>query len=347
MFTFLILGMMWLSLIQTELRLFSESATSEGRLLAEKPHLGLKNLSKYPDQYEKYFNDHFGFRNDLIRWNHFLKFRASRIIPSGISRIDKVVIGHDDWLFYDPKQDGIDGITLDDYMGNSSLSNADLERIGNNIESIIERFRKLGVPCLILVCPNKQTIYPEHLPNKIRKASGETRMDQVMEYLTRNGRASILDVRSDLLEAKRLYSVYDKDDTHWNTLGAFVAYQVIIEELSRTVAGVDPLTLDNFDIRLQERTYGDLARMISMDSMYKNEELSFTLKADRAEGQPKQTLVMFHDSFGDKLVPFLKHQFDVRNYGGRRRIDFRIANKENPNIVMLVFTERHIDLLAN
>src|SRR5260370_291600 len=69
----------------------------EKRLLAPPPALKLewKALKDFPGQFEAYFNDHFGFRDRLIRWHNYAKVRWLRVSPS-----PKVFVGRRGWLYY-------------------------------------------------------------------------------------------------------------------------------------------------------------------------------------------------------------------------------------------------------
>ena len=47
----------------------------EKRAKFQRPALDRLNLTSFPDMYEKYFNDNFGFRSFLIRWNNYHRFQ--------------------------------------------------------------------------------------------------------------------------------------------------------------------------------------------------------------------------------------------------------------------------------
>ena len=65
-------------------------AGAENRRLAKFPKLDWqrKTLEAFPNAFEKYYNDQFGFRDQLIRWHHLTKLRALGVSPS-----PKVVLG--------------------------------------------------------------------------------------------------------------------------------------------------------------------------------------------------------------------------------------------------------------
>jgi len=59
-------------------------AASENRRLAKFPKLDWKGkaLEAFPSAFEKYYNDQFGFRDQLIRWHHLVKLRVLGVSPS-------------------------------------------------------------------------------------------------------------------------------------------------------------------------------------------------------------------------------------------------------------------------
>ncbi|MFZ0133945.1 MAG: hypothetical protein WAK95_15510 [Desulfobacterales bacterium] len=82
--------------IKTMLTPRSSWSYNEKRLLAEPPELRFEweAASEFPNKYEAYYNDHFGFRQWLIqRYNRYMKkiFGGRYINP-------KVLSGDDGWM---------------------------------------------------------------------------------------------------------------------------------------------------------------------------------------------------------------------------------------------------------
>src|SRR5262249_19364446 len=70
---------------------------SENRLLAERPAWpsDCETLAAFPARFEAYFNDHFGFRDTLIRWHNYAMVRWLGTSPS-----PQVVVGRQGWLYF-------------------------------------------------------------------------------------------------------------------------------------------------------------------------------------------------------------------------------------------------------
>jgi alginate O-acetyltransferase complex protein AlgJ len=70
---------------------------NENRELSPLPvfRLGLAEIAGFPVAFQAYFNDHFGFRNTLIRLNYLIKQKLLGVSPSM-----QVNIGQQGWLYY-------------------------------------------------------------------------------------------------------------------------------------------------------------------------------------------------------------------------------------------------------
>ena len=93
-----------------------------------------------------------------------------------------------------------------------------------------------GIHYLVLLAPDKHTIYPEYIPGRYEHVSPATRFDQFYDYLRQHTRLDLVDLRTPLRRAKSHERLYLRRDTHWNDRGAFIGYQTIIAALSRSVS---------------------------------------------------------------------------------------------------------------
>ena len=92
--------------------------------MSEQPRLTVDNYGTFAEEYDNYFNDQLPFRNNLIKLNSWIDyFVFDRSVNS------KVIIGKDNWLFYDNKDDG-DPIGC--YQGNNLYTEAELQEIAEN-----------------------------------------------------------------------------------------------------------------------------------------------------------------------------------------------------------------------
>lgn len=86
----------WLPIIDNALNIDPNPPLYESRPLVERPQFKIEKevINTYPDQFEKYYNDHFGFRKTLVRWNSLVN-----VLYLGVSTNPGVIMGQQDWLF--------------------------------------------------------------------------------------------------------------------------------------------------------------------------------------------------------------------------------------------------------
>ena len=350
-------------------------AGAENRRLAKFPKLDWqrKTLEAFPNAFEKYYNDQFGFRDQLIRWHHLTKLRALGVSPS-----PKVVLGKDGWLF--------DRDTVQYYTA-SPLSTEALEKWRRFFEERQRFVTAKGHPFLLVFAPLPSTIYPEYLPDAIRHERGESRLDQLIAHLRSHASIPMADLRESLRAGKDSERLYQRTDTHWNELGAYLGYSQIMNTLAIQFPELRPLPRSAFEIRESETPGGDIARLMGLGDLFPEQHFAFARQggaaARVAEWYPeesripmgfsmrtadtnKPSAIVYHDSFTfESLYPFLaenfsevwfhwNHYFDpdlgVKLYSAKEKKEFvwrpatepGLAGTERPLIVILQIAERQL-----
>ena len=273
---------LWLPLIDNLLHIDPAPDLYENRYLAPypDPEFSWKSLNSYPDKFEDYYNDHFGFRKSLIRWHNGIKIFGLGVSPrtrtageSGQNGIyPEVILGKKEWLFF-----GQDGL-IEDYRGQEPLSIHQLEQWRIVLEQRRDWLSRQGIEYLVVIVPNKQTIYPEYLPNWITRYQEKTRLDQMIEYFNDHTDFKILDLRDALLQEKGEEELYYRTDTHWNALGAFFGYQEISERLSERFPQIQSLPLSDFTLSQDETEGLDLAARLGLKDLFSDREIRLTPK---------------------------------------------------------------------
>ncbi len=178
-------------------------------------------MENFPKRFEKYYKDHFGFRNKIVKIHNFISYFLFKVSPS-----PQVIIGKEDWLF----------LTVSDKKhgewGSTTFDELTLAKFSQVLKDRELWLHSIGSHYLYLPIPNKSTVYQDYLPDLLRRYRGETKYEQVTNYLTTKSDFSHwLDTKK-LLEAKKnTLQVYFKTDTHWNYDGAYEVYLGIIEHL--------------------------------------------------------------------------------------------------------------------
>ena len=249
--TAVFLGLLWLPLVGGVVGLQSLSDSGEKRTLASWPSLSVltdEGLEVFRDQFEASINDHFGFRTLLIR-----TYNRLMVGLFGTSGVPKVTVGKDGWLYYTD--------SVDNYFYQRPYKKKDLEVFARVLEERQRWLAERGSHFVFIVAPDKVSIYPEHLPAARRAQTrlGPRNMDRVLDYLRQQGTFPVVDLRERFAKAKQHGRLYHHIDTHWNDLGAFLAYQELI-----TVFGEMPLGDDDVVIRKVPQQYGDLAKLLNL-----------------------------------------------------------------------------------
>jgi len=326
---------LWIPTIDMLVNFLPKTENTENRKLAEKPEFTLGSTSEFQKQYLSYFNDNFGLRNYLIKLNSLIK-----IVLFNISPLENVIIGKNGWLFY---REGIES-----YQGTDLFSEEELNKFKNNVVEEAKWLKNKGIFFLLVICPDKQTVYPEYLPPSIKKIYQKTRFDQIMDLFKDTPNIKILDLREVLIKNKPKYDLYYKTDTHWNNYGVALAYEEISKIINQNFPKITPLKIPDIEFSKEESNGKDLAMMISIQDQMKDEFISMSVK-DSFFSKKLPSLVFFHDSFGyDEYVPpvpaklyqlFMSHfekitpQYD--------EFDYKLVEKENPTVVVHEVLERY------
>lgn len=366
---------LWVPIIQMIHPILPEMESNENRKLAEKPKIkfSLAAFVNYAKQLNLYINDHYGLRNFMIRVNCMIHVKLLHTSPTR-----DVVLGREGWLYHDRYADGI---SLMDFFGHAPFRESELEMILEKITKINRFCEERGILLKIVVAPNKHTIYPEFLPSDIKNRQGaSTRLDQLKDYLIRNKLGSVLiDVRQSLVSSKGVkpYPLYYLTDTHWNQMGAFIAYAEIMKSLLPRFPHIKILDIANYSVNLVPTFHlhrllgggGDLSNSIGMSGLMKDTEIvlepqtphlaKFIDPGIKIEGTYDITrwhieksnypkMVMFRDSFGYPLLIYLSESFSDSLYVWYLPfgVNLSVIEKERPQVVILQLVERNLQELS-
>lgn len=327
---------------------------TEKRELARKPIFSF--TKQYFRDYEAFYDDNFGFRNNLVNFGGDIKtqfFKAS-------THPDLVMFGKSKWLYYNR----LEGRIYGSYSRTNLLPEEKLNQVIAKWEDNKSKFEFEGRQYFLAFWPNKPTIYPEYLPYAMKVQIKDTisRVDQILNKLEEdNSSVKLLDVRSKLLTAKKDNLVYHKFDSHWNSFGAFLAYQEFFNE-NFDELGIRPKAMNDFDVTWSEYNQGELIQMLGVQNrgFFIEENPTFVLKNPLSnfeflptDGYPPFTVItrnlnsennlrvlIFRDSFTDNLIQFFSLHFSEVIYIWGHDVNY--VNQLNPDIIIDCFVEREI-----
>lgn len=321
----------------------ANQALKENRQLAAFPKASL-----FFFQYlEKWYADHFGGRANLIYYG--ARWQMDWI---GIPGNRNVLLGRDQWLFYDqyyrPGQ-----ALFADFRGKARFTADQLARIRAQLLETQRALARCNIAFYLVMPPDKQTIYPDMMP--FRKTDGtQTRADQLATMLRPESELHFVDLRPSLQRARRQEAlpVYFKTDTHWNELGAFHGVQALTDAM-RADGRVDlGPSRDAYKVETRAHRGGDIAvSLLSLPDYFRDIEVTMTLPGNIAHPvdagllqyrnpSVKGRLLLYGDSFSELMLPFLAQRFGQVTAIRRAQIDDADITAARPDVVVLEVLER-------
>ncbi len=276
----------------------------------------------------------FAFRHEAIDLSSRVK---AGLFAS--SNTESVILGKNGWLYY--------ASTADDYMGIPAVTSRQAANIAISLSLAQEYAEKNGADFLVAVAPNKNTIVPENMPARYRQNRSGGTLELLYGALRRYG-VAFVDLRETLTGED-----YHRLDSHWNNRGAAKAGQAIMAALGRTGA-------DCSGMGYGERADfpGDLYGMLYPLGRERDLQQYYELPGFEESGTPEDiryetanpggsgSLLMYRDSFGNALSPFLAAEFESARFSRSVVYDLTGAAKDGRDAVILEIAQRNIRSLA-
>ena len=327
----------------------------ENRTLAPWPAWSLNR--EFVTAFERAFADRFGGRELLLRLHNRVLVRVF-----GVSPAPNVLIGKDGWLFFK----GEDGRAFDRYYrGTQPVADAELQRIVDELRRRERFLAAHGIGYVVTIAPDKATIYPEHLPHWATRAAQHSPLDRLTAMIRADGALHFVDLRPALIAAKSRSRVYYATDSHWNSIGARIAYGELMRSVGDVVAprlpaaaGVTmPPYVPGVDVY-----HGDLARMTGDVDRFPEpdyaplwkilaaadarcgkrtdagKDLGYEWYECNRPGLPRA--VVYRDSMAIPLIPLLSENFSHVVYVSSQRLDPALILRERPDVVIEEMVER-------
>jgi alginate O-acetyltransferase complex protein AlgJ len=336
--------------------LFEKRATAP---LPEPPRT-LSELRTYPTRFEQYFDDHFGLRNQLVRLDHFAK-----VLGFGVSPVSKVLVGKSGWLYFK----GEDTKAFDRwYRGSEPFSDAEVASLRDELLRRNDFLAGAGIPFLVVVVPEKYSVYREFLPDWAARLTARTSLDRIGTELARYPRLRFIDLRGALHAAKGAERLYYRTDSHWNYLGAGVGYAVIMREVARVLPDIKvaPVSRPPFVAGVDYYS-GDLAQMLGLPSLLREDDIAplgkilatpesrcaqrdFAAETPEVEvyvyrcaNAPSFTALVYRDSNAIPLIPMLAENFARSTFVSSAQLDPALVMRLRPDLVIEELVERTLN----
>lgn len=295
-------------------------------------------------QLNDYISENFGFRQEMITADHMLTAKLFQV-----SGTDKVILGKQGWLFYTE--------TLEDFKGIPTMTERQYYAAARSLALMQEYFRKKGSRFLFTIAPNKNSLYPQFMPYYAQQLWNEGNAEK-LEKQIRLQQVEYADLFYALSKEQAGAEIlYHSLDSHWNNRGAVLAYKALTERLD-----IEPEDFEKSG-RSRNRTFsGDLYEMVYPKGTKKDWNFRYGHEFQYRYAEPvkdhmdieihtlckgkKGSLVMFRDSFGNAILPFLAESFSKGYFTRQVPYDLEAASGERPDAVVLELVERNISQLA-
>lgn len=327
----------------------------ENRVLEQKPRFMKDNLfnDKVFSEYNCYFQDHFGFREQLIQLdaNNPLKMKSP-------IKVGRALVGKDGWYFY---TDPTDGNNLMDFYKRNLFDTIQIKQFSEKISNRVKWCEENNIKCIFIIGPNKHSVYAEFYP--YIRPEGITRADQITQKLDQMG-VSYVFPRDHLLAVKEdfNYPLYYETDTHWNQKGAYIASTLLYEKLQTLFPDTLFPKIEYETLVSESETYGDLLPMLNLERAKStkvilspsgcntNDFYSYLNNGGRDGVHTKGTnnklprALIYRDSFFTALESFVSPFFSEAEYHWKpfEETDKDYVLEYKPDIIIFECVERSI-----
>lgn len=350
------LGFLIIPGLGTALKIATGPTQDRYERMAPTPSLAPDRVKAFPLSFLRYFRARFALKHELHELDGSWVYGVL-----GGSLVPSVTLGKSPWLFLGKQP------ALWYHRG------LEPEAVDPWVDLVVSHHRMLearGIPYLVVLAPIKHTIMDDELRPPLR-ARGRTRGDAFVERLVEAG-VPVVDLRPTIAAAAATTRVYHHTDTHWNSVGAWVASQEIlrrIETLLPSLTAPDK-ELGEIEIVTSTRTAGDLARIIGrqeafvevdqqvrpgpptmldpdghpvvLDTMDLEIVPELRVHVPMSDTTRPGRLLVLRDSFGTALVPWLAPYFEEALYVWRYHLSDTLVSAEQPAIVVQEIVERKL-----
>lgn len=240
-------------------------------------------------------------------------------------------------------------------VGNRPLTASELDAWERGTAERQARMAARGATFIQLLCPASQAVHAADLPAGTTLSPERPAM-QLLRRLRPLSPPAWLYPLDELQRTAAIRDPFSTTDSHWNDLGAYIAYEHVMDQLNDAVAvrrvprsgvsfhdtcftgdlgeKVTPARASRF---LRARVAGAYARLLT-DNRVRNHGRQGEFACDAA---PPSRCVVFGDSCAYPMLLFLAESFGRVVFRHRVNVvDDDLVDAERPDVVLVVLTER-------
>jgi hypothetical protein len=317
-------------------------------------------LRTFVRELDAYLKDNYGLRTWLLTSYNVVKYRVFGNYDTGSSH---VLFGKNHWMYYTAFDQ------IDAYRGRYVVPEKHLREFADGLKRQYDAVTSRGMTYIVVVAPNKSSIYPENLPDWAQKSLGSSAMDQILGYVRhRYPEINVVDTRDAVRKAKRFAPSFVPTDIHWTTPAGYFANTEIIAALQKTNANIPgPSPWSDYTVMPQQDVGGDLTALANLRSHFWEtvygvaKRGGFRSRTDptspymqlpildsfhptfvyRTADDRLPRALVFRDSFFTALMPFFSEHFRETVILWRD-FDTDYVDKVHPDIVVRQFLEMEL-----
>jgi hypothetical protein len=264
----------------------------------------------------------------------------------------KVVRGKEGWLFLDNDSNEF----MRQHRGELLFTRDQLAEWRTLLEARIAWLRRRGIPYHFMVAPNPHSVYPDMLPFDVAPGTPRPVM-QLIGYLKETASPAKVLYPLDRLVEHRDRPVFTQTNTHWTDLGAFLAYEDLMDAIGNEAR---VRRLAHSDLTFHEQVEpGDLgakldpsesslhvyampidpaAKMTSDNRVFLNgHRIEYACPAAGT-----MVCLVLGDSFAHAMLPFLCESFGRLVFAHITTLDQQLVAQVEADVVVSIMNERYI-----
>lgn len=295
----------------------------------------------YLKQLGGYFEGHCALRQEMVTGYSFV---TAKVFQTSSSK--SVIYGKNGWMFYSD--------TLGDYTGSEVMTERQLNDCVRTLV-LMERYCKQnGAQFVFVIAANKNSLYGENMPYYYKKATVPGNRERLVKKLKEAG-VKYIDLYDVFAAQDKV--LYHKTDSHWNNEGAALAAREIHEATGQ-------MYIDRYGkapYKVQKDFKGDLAAMMYPsavpleEEVYYDEGFGFEYEGKvesnfdnkiRTTGAIANNLLMYRDSFGSSLLPFMAEPYANALFSRSLTVQVKDYESIKPDVFVMEKAERFLPQLS-
>ena len=248
----------------------------------------------YQESKAKFYNDHLGFRPDLLRLNNELAFLLFDKIYDY-----RLVFGQNDYLYQGDYIDAYYGV---DFIGYDAI----IEK-SRKLKAIQDTLARMGKSLIVVYAPSKACFYPEYFPERrMHNIQGPTNFD-VCRHVGDSLGINRIDFNTWFLsmKGKSKELLFSKQGVHWTVYGSLLGGDSLVKYIEKLRNIRMPHAIWSSVVHTQKArdTDDDIARLLNLIFPFTTETFCYpNIHYAEDTAKKKPNAIYIGDSFVLNLI---------------------------------------------